>query len=777
MASRRLSLVALAAVLGVAIALWLSAGVLAIVTSGAETLRIGLLPSPAWLALLLIGGLLIGLVIRPSSQHAALALVSSLILLPWIPTPVPDAALVWGGHLRLWLWTGIAVALAVPLAERLAPTAALRIVRDPRRAPWLAAAVAACAYLAGAWHSFPRLPSGDEPHYLVITQSLLTDHDLKIENNHRRGDYHAYYGGELKPDYLRRGRDREIYSIHAPGLPAVIAPIFALFGYPGVVACLALASACATALAWDTAWRVTRDVAASWFGWATVALSVPFFFQSFVAFPDGLAAAIVMLGVATMIAGAGASERGLVAAGTALALLPWLHTRFALLAAALGILIVARNLHSPSVRRRATALLAVPAVSATGWFWFFYAVYGTPNPTAPYHGYTQSSLSNLARGVPGLLFDQQFGVIPNAPVYVCAGLGFLAMARRIPRLTIELLLLMLPYGLASAAYYMWWAGESSPARFLVSVLLPLAIPSACWFAASGRGARIAGLGALTLSLLITATLAAVQHGALVVNFRNGFARWLVWLSPLVSLPAGVPSLFQSTPTHFLGHVAVWAIAIVATGWIAGIAGRRAVAASTVAAVIAMAAALSGMTALSIVWRVKGAQPPTPTASQLELLRRYDPSLDPIAVRYSPLTRIPIGEVVPMLAVPQSSLGPDLVKRYGSAVVGLLDGEAYMEPEGVWIAGRSRAKFIVDLDGDLPTRLFVRNAPALNTVTVSTGTWHQEIILAPREERLIDLPIAGERTLLTVKSAAGARPADVDPISHDRRLLGAWIEIR
>ena len=32
----------------------------------------------------------------------------------------------------------------------------------------------------------PSVPSGDEPHYLIITQSLLKDGDLRIENNHQQ---------------------------------------------------------------------------------------------------------------------------------------------------------------------------------------------------------------------------------------------------------------------------------------------------------------------------------------------------------------------------------------------------------------------------------------------------------------------------------------------------------------------------------------------------------------------------------------------------------------
>ena len=39
----------------------------------------------------------------------------------------------------------------------------------------------------------------------------------------------------LKPDFLKRGKDGHIYSIHAPGLSLIVAPAFALCGYPGVL--------------------------------------------------------------------------------------------------------------------------------------------------------------------------------------------------------------------------------------------------------------------------------------------------------------------------------------------------------------------------------------------------------------------------------------------------------------------------------------------------------------------------------------------------------------
>ena len=241
----------------------------------------------------------------------ALLSLPVVLVAPWIPVAVPSAFYIWTGPLRGWLWAVVVAGLAAPVV---APPGA-RLAGSHRARP-------AARAVAGGRHGgdrvpdrrriqiFPRLPTGDEPHYLVIAQSVLADRDLKIENNHRRGDYREYYAGDLRPDYLRRGVNGEIYSVHAPGLAVIVAPAFALFGYPGVVACLALLGAWATALAWTAAWRVTSDIAASWFGWATVALTAPFFFQSFVVYPDAAGAALVMAGVLALAGGTSALESG-----------------------------------------------------------------------------------------------------------------------------------------------------------------------------------------------------------------------------------------------------------------------------------------------------------------------------------------------------------------------------------------------------------------------------------------------------------------------------------
>jgi hypothetical protein len=647
MTAKRLSLPLLAAILCGACALWVSFGSLAVTDAGTAP-RLGVLPSPWWLAATLTICVLTALV---AGRRAILLWLSVFILWPWLPLPIPASTLIWTGPLRWWLWCTLAIALVLPSV----PSRPFRALANPRRAPFVAGAVAACVYLLAAWQIFPQLPGGDEPHYLIIAQSLLKDGDLQIANNHQRRDYEAYIAGPLNPHYLALGKNQKIYSVHAPGLPVAIAPVFAAFGYPGVLVFLALVSGLGTALAWRAAWLATGDAAASWFGWAAVSLSVPLLFQAFTVYPDGFAATLVMAAFLLAVHSERLPTRALVAASVCLAFLPWLHSRFAVTAGALAVVIVARQRASPDRLRRIAAFAVVPLLGALAWFSFFYVIYGTPNPAAPYGGYTQSSITNVPRGLTGLLFDQQFGIFANAPVYLCVLAGFVPLARRQRRLAVELAVVVIPYSVAAAFYYMWWGGFVSPARFVASILLPLAIPAAVWFAASGRAARILGLGALLLSLLLSVTIAFVNRGALVYSVRDGASKVLQWASPFADLTTGLPSLFQTTPVSALGRAFVWLLAVAVTAGLAVWLDRRRVTPEIAALGIGLAAAATGMTALSIVWTLNAARPVVSARAASELFRSIDGVTKQLAVRYMPMHRVRIADVPPLLpAVSQSA---------------------------------------------------------------------------------------------------------------------------
>jgi hypothetical protein len=870
---KQISVVSAAALVSAAAALWVSFGALAFLDTNNRAPYIGILPSPLWLVALLIAAAAVVYLARPTAREVAPLWLSTVLLLPWLPVRLPLAVFIWTGHVAVWVWITIGATLVVSRRPILGLLQQLSAGR-PRHRAMLAGLLSLAAYGIGAWATAPQHPNGDEPHYLIITQSLLQDRDLQIENNHLQRDYRAYSTTTLKPDYRSRGKNGAIYSIHSPGLPLLVAPFFAAFGYRGVVVALVACSAMASALAWLVAWRVTRSQAASWFGWAAASLSVPYFFAAGSVFPDGPGAALTLAGVLPLVDERAREPRQLASIGAALAILPWLHSRFVILAVCAAAAVVGRLLNEADRVRRIAAFVAFPIASAVAWLSFFQVIYGTPNPLAPYAGTLETSFGNIVRGAPGILFDQQFGLIANAPVYLCAFLGLAMMLSRGPRrLALELLLVTVPYFVAVTCFYMWWGGTSAPARFLVPIALVLAVPTAVWFAGtSSTTARAFGAGVLFISALMTMTMAWIDRGELVFNYRDGASRLALWLSPIVDLTKALPSLFQNPPSTVVFQVAIWLAAIVVATAMAFSVRHR------MSAVVALGLALelTLTAAVSLVWRSNHVNAATPSSGGSVVLSRYNPSSGQFALAYRPFHRVPIESILAQIplaslstlgrnewstmmhlppgvyevtgalrgagaghvrivtdrqspaiadwdvasfdplwkrevlipvavaalqidldAAAQQSLRDVAVRaaslvpkgdrldddleaghgaRYGRAIVFLLAGTAWVEPEGVWVGRAASADFVITPDAPGPIRLFVRNGAAPNQVTLESGGWHQTLILRPGEERRCDIPIhEGPGTPLTVHSAEGFRPADLDPKSQDDRWLGVWIQ--
>ncbi len=79
------------------------------------------------------------------------------------------------------------------------------------------------------------------------------------------------------------------------------------------------------------------------------------------------------------------------------------------------------------------AFLAVPALSALAWMTFFLVIYGVADPSAPYGNVNEFSLGFIPGGLAGLLFDQRFGLIANAPVILVGIAGLVMMLRAAAR--------------------------------------------------------------------------------------------------------------------------------------------------------------------------------------------------------------------------------------------------------------------------------------------------------------------------------------------------------
>ncbi|HYE85207.1 MAG TPA: hypothetical protein VEA16_02540, partial [Vicinamibacterales bacterium] len=537
---------------------------------------------------------------------------------PFLPLAIVPALLIWQGPLETAVWLMVIAGLAITRLPSLPD-----VLGRPNRAPWLAAAIVAISALAVFTQVRGVIPGGDEPHYLAATQSLLSDGDLRVANNYERGDYLQYFPGRLEPHFLTRSTGGEIYSVHAPGVSVVVLPAFALAGYPGAVATIIAIAALTASLAWRLAFRLSKSAAAAWVGVTAVFATTPYFFHTFTIYPEVIGGACVLCGVWLLFELADGRDVGiatLAAIGSALAMLPWLHSRFAVLAGVLGLLIVMRLFGRPRAIVSIAAFASVPLVAAAGWLTFFYVIWGSPTPTAPYGVDTSTSASYVLRGLIGLLFDQQFGLIFTAPIYATTIWGIVVLFRQQPRLTIELLLVVVPYAIAVASYAMWWAGSAAPARFLVAVLPLAALPiAALW--KQHRTVFVAMLLAASVGLLLPRAL--VESGRFIFNNRGAVDGTLAWLSQIVDLPSVLPSVHRDGGLQAVRDAAVWLALFVVAGSAASRV-TRSVSLAWTASAIAVAAA--AMLAISFVGRVHAVTMLTPDRSKLSAFAVYRPGL-------------------------------------------------------------------------------------------------------------------------------------------------------
>ena len=268
-------------------------------------------------------------------------------------------------------------------------------------------------------------PEGDEPHYLMVADSLLRDGDLSLERDYAEGRYAAFHDAPLAPHYRVRGKGGAIYSLHAVGLSILILPAWAIGGYAGVTAFMALLAAflAREVREWVSDLTGNQKLAEA-AGWLAV-LTPPLIHYAGLVFTEVPAALALSVGLRL----ARRDEFGVreaVVVGCAAAAMAWLNVRYA----PLGAVVVAHALWRHPRVRALLGVLVPCTLSAAGLLLYHQALYGFWDPRRVYGRSPEFALSTLAEGLPGLLLDQEFGLLVYAPVLVLALPGFVLLLRR-----------------------------------------------------------------------------------------------------------------------------------------------------------------------------------------------------------------------------------------------------------------------------------------------------------------------------------------------------------
>jgi hypothetical protein len=316
-------------------------------------------------------------------------------------------------------------------------------------------------------------PAGDEPAYLVISQTLQKYGSVDVMLDHNHGDYHSFYPAQLEPHVVTAANGK-LEPLHNIGGPLLWLIPFMLFGRAGALGFVALVS---LLIVWNVYYFLRERGIEPMYAFLVSLLLIiasPIYTYASMAFVEPIGALIILYAMRVLLAPRMSTLR-LTVVAVGLAALPWIHSRFLMFTFIIGALFLFRLYREHRFAWRAYLPLLVPiAVSLVGNEVYNLVLWGTLNPA--------SNMSNAgngpfqvspAVGLIGTLFDRQVGLISNYPIFVLVLPGLLLSLNR-ARLWMQgaMLAVILPYLLLICTFSAWWAGYSPPARY-IAVVLPL----------------------------------------------------------------------------------------------------------------------------------------------------------------------------------------------------------------------------------------------------------------------------------------------------------------
>jgi hypothetical protein len=429
---------------------------------------------------------------------------------------------------------------------------------------------------------------GDEPHYLMISHSLLKDKDLDLANNYQASDFKAFMPPQvtLQPHVVPGKKAGSLYSFHSPGISFLLLPFYALglaLGKGALTLLVRFAMSLFGAFLGIQLYLYARE---AWSRerlalllWALVTFTAPVFFYSNHSYPEIVVAGLSLFIFRRLRSALSFKTLELSLLGFLLASFIWFHAlKYSFIQAPLFLFacwMIVKN-GEPQKRFRQLASFLVPAgLCFAVYFFFQYRIYGSLNPTSvSWQGAMDGRqalgfVKNLFTGIPfrfrwetlaGYFLDQRDGLLPYAPIYAFAFLGVVALLRAKFKDTGWLLFIAVPYILASA-FLTQRAGFAPQARPLVAVIWVLAIFIGGFLAEKGKDVyRLFFAGAAGFSLLVTwllclNPLALYQETTFGNTERAG--RLFMTLSNLhFYLPNFLPSFIKVEDGHWLPNL-VW----------------------------------------------------------------------------------------------------------------------------------------------------------------------------------------------------------------------------
>lgn len=340
--------------------------------------------------------------------------------------------------------------------------------------------------------------SGDEPHYLLITHSLLYDGDIDLADNYARRDYEQYMipGVTIQPHTVAGAQPESRLSFHSPGISFLLLPFYALGSLFGAAPLSLLIRFGMSLIGGLFGLQVFLFALKEWTKegtalllWFLVSFTSPVYFYSIHVYPELIGGLLSFLVFRFLRSAAELTAGKMVLLGLFLSSFIWFHAlKYLFILIPLGAYCFWTILRTPSLRQRVAFFLLPFLAVSSAYFYFQYTQYGSLSLSAiswqgKMTGGESLDFLKTILDVPlrfrletlaGYFLDQKDGLLFYAPLYFFALLGAWLMFRKKRPEFLLLALLTTPYFLNSA-FLTQRTGYAPQARPLVSTFWGMGI--------------------------------------------------------------------------------------------------------------------------------------------------------------------------------------------------------------------------------------------------------------------------------------------------------------
>lgn len=422
--------------------------------------------------------------------------------------------------------------------------------------------------------------TGDEPFYLLTTQSILQDRDFDLRQQYERESYRSFFD---HPDGLWKQSiplpDGRLVSPHEPLLSLFLVPGFAFGGLVGAQVQMMIVAAATFALTFVLVALETRALLASWLATAAVAVSATAFVYSTEIYPEMPAALCIVLAILVLRQGRLRDFDAFLVVGL-LTLLVWLGMKYVPLGVVVGLWSLWR-----CERQARLSFLVGCAVSAAAYVYLHLQLFGslmaysanTVYEGAPAVDVLRSHLEFTRRGYRlwGLFIDERFGIGRWAPLLLLVppALPLLLRSGRTGALAGSLVATQLLVATFVAVTMM---GYWFPGRMLVVVMPLFAFVLAEALLRLPRVLRVSIVALAAYSAAVTAMLVQAARGGEVTIAVAPFDMHAALFSAGASLFPNHTRWTAETNLLTAGWLLTWAVLSTALlfrehrGWLAGL---------------------------------------------------------------------------------------------------------------------------------------------------------------------------------------------------------------